>query len=223
MNTDYQINIDDDDVIHPYKELPNLLSIDTTSIRKNYKVGNPKVIFKVNPENRVVLLCFCGDVVKEANSVYRCPNIKTTKSFCGFRAQKVALDFIACKGLIKPQYFLNVNGISDEEEIKKRTEAAKLVFPRCTSCKRCSISMSTNKHFPYIYGKLFFTCECPEMRDRMSIEIDSSEFAHQFDIEKYTEDLKNKREQLSSEGARPSDNKRAKKEGIVVNNEMNDE
>lgn len=209
-----EISIEDEDCIKPYDGLPNVVNIATEDIQLNFKDGAPKVMFKyIHQTNRVQLLCFCGNVVKAQNTLYKCANFTAGKNFCAFQAQKIALDYLSTKGIIKTQYLKGKAATETTPEIP----ADPMVMPRCTECKRVTLAISANKAYPYIFGKVYFTCSCANTMDRINIEITHPNYAHQFEIEKYLADVEEKRKALNgSVAAGQSVIKKQKTAGVLI-------
>jgi hypothetical protein len=199
----------DDDIIQPVRPLEDKYAMDI--VETNYTMGKPKVMLKINGNNKVVMLCFCGNPVKQQNTTLVCKNVGSQKSYCCFKAQIAAMDILVKKGIFKPEMYLNTNNLTDEKEIKDATEKAKIRTPRCTSCKQVSVALSNNKIYTNVFGKIYFTCACVnDIRNRLNMEITDPAVAQYFNLEEYNLDLVNKRAELNAGGVSEPKKKKMK-------------
>lgn len=205
----------DDDIIQPIKPLADKYAIDI--VETNYTMGKPKVMLKININNKVVMLCFCGNAVKQQNTTLVCKNVGSQKSYCCFKAQIAAMDILVKKGIFKKELYLDINNLTDANEINEATERAKIRIPRCTSCKQVSIALSNNKLYINVFGKIYFTCACVnDIRNRLNMEITDPAVAQYFNLEEYNFDLVNKRAELNAGGVSEPKTKKMRKGGLKV-------
>lgn len=187
----------DPDILAPIGELQDVNQLDT--IQKAYKIVE-KICFKRDPvTDRISMVCWCKNVVQEKNAYYVCKNNGSKNAYCAFSMQVTAANYLIKKGLVKEQYIYN-------PKVQTEAEAA-FGMPRCPqeTCMGCSLQMSVNRLYPFIFGKIFYTCKCKNYLDRLNYEITHPEVSKYFNVELYESDLLNKRSIISD-----SKNKRQK-------------